>query len=400
MSVVKVTPIEEFKSIFLELLLNHTDQVTKVSTTSVLNGFAYGIAKLGQKTTKEIALVESKIFPDTAFGQYLDKVSENYGISGRFSATGSSTYVRVVGSQGTTYTPNVHTFISNSGVIFDVEEAFTIPLIGFGYVKIRSQTQGSSSNVDPLSINKVTPIPSGHTYCINEYYAIGGSDNESDELFRKRIKDGPNILARGTIAQLEQVFMKININVFKVFYHGIDADGKFVLAIMTQNGIDLNSGELQELLTKGNQYFSLSELSPQGTSYSGIRLINIDWFPIDISARVVLDNSLNPDDIRKQIQINLNKYIDYRFFTKTRVQWVDLYNIVNNTTGVKYVLDNFFTPNVDFDIPRNSCIRMRGFLLLNTDGTIIQNLSSSLNPIYYPRTADFSFQKTVFSTLT
>lgn len=396
---IKPTTIEELKGVFIELLLNHTDNVTKVAPLSTLNGIAYGTAKLGQKTLKDLALVETHLFPDLAYGKYLDKVADDRGVAPRFKSSGSSTYVRVVGEPGTTYTPGVHEFTGNHGIKFDVETSFSIPADGFGYIKVRSQTGGEKSNVDPLSIVRVSPVPTGHSYCVNEFKATGGREEESDEDFRKRIKEGANILARGTISMLEQVFNKINNNVLRCYFGGINKSGQVVISILTQNGIDLTTSELNTLLLKGKDFFGLTELKPDCVNGYGIHLKNITWFPVDISARVRLEQNVNPDDVRKEIQIRLNKYFDYRYFNKEKVEWDDLLEIVKRTPGVRYVLDNHFYPGEDIPIPKNTLPRVRGFLLLNADGSVIANTNGTLNPIFYPSQPDFSYQKTVFKSI-
>jgi uncharacterized phage protein gp47/JayE len=218
----KLSTVEELKGIFIELMLNHTDKVTKVAPGSVLNGIAYGIAKLGQKTIKDIALIESHIFPDQAYGQYLNNIAKNYGVANRFGSSESSTYLRVVADPGTQYISGTHTFSGNHGIVFDLEENVTVGDDGFAYVKVRSQTTGETTNVDALTINKIIPLLSGHKYVINENRATGGRDTEDDDTFRNRIKEGANILARGTIAMIEQAFMLINSNVMKVYYNGIN----------------------------------------------------------------------------------------------------------------------------------------------------------------------------------
>lgn len=399
MALVKPVTVEELKEIWIELLLNHTNNVTKVAPLGTLNGIAYGTAKLGQRILKDVAIIETHLFPDLAYGVYLDKVADYFGISPRFGAGESSTYVRVVGDPGTLYQSGIHVFKGNHGINFDITENFVIPDDGFGYVKVRSQSTGESTNVDALSLYKVTPIPTGHKYCVNEYSAFGGRDNESDEDFRKRIKEGSNVLARGTIAMLEQVFNKINNNVLKCYYNGFNKSGQIVISILTQNGIDLTNSEINELLLKGKDFFSLTELKPNGINGYGILLKNVTWFPVDVSSRLTLENNVNPDDVRKEIQIRLNKYFDYRFFNKKRVEWDDLLQIVKSTPGVKYVFDSFFTPSEDLTIPKNTIPRMRGFLMLNQDGSLITNSSNTLNPVFYPAVADFSYQNTVFSTI-
>ena len=73
---VKLTTVEELKQIFVENLLNSTDKVTKISEGSVLNGVAYGVAKIAQKIIKDVALIEAHQYPDTATGKYLDLLAE------------------------------------------------------------------------------------------------------------------------------------------------------------------------------------------------------------------------------------------------------------------------------------------------------------------------------------
>lgn len=398
--ITKITPIEELKQMFVETLLNKTDKVTKISETSVLNGVAYGVAKIGQKIIKDIAVVESHLFPDTAFGNYLDSIAQLRGVSPRRGASESSVYVRVFGIPGTQYIAGTHTFTGNSGVVFDIETTFTIPAFGYTYAKLRSQSQGLSTNVDPLTISKVSPIPTGHTYCINEYAAVGGQDIENDSLFRERIKREINGLARHTLSYLEHVFSKINTNVLRVFQYGFTADNKVLLGIATCNGIDLNPSEFNDLLVKGEQYFSLCELRPYGVNNIGIELRNINWHPIDISFRCDIDSSFDTETVRKNIQVNLNKELDYRYWTfDKKVEWDNLLDIVKKTKGVKYVADNSFYPNVDTSISKYTLPRIRGFQMLDLQGAILANFSGTLNPIYYPSNIDFLYQADVLSTI-
>lgn len=393
--------IEEYKGIFLDLLLNHTDKVTKVSPDSVLNGISYGVAKLAQKTTKDVALIEARKFPDTAFDQYLDQCALDAGVAPRFGASGSSTYIRVVGDPGTQYIAGTHSFSGNNGMVFNLAENVTISLDGFSYALVNSQATGENSNVDPLTITKVTPVPNGHLYCINENKATGGRDIEDDESLRKRIREGANILARGTISMLTQACITINPNVLRVYYRGRDiVSGKLILEILTQNGSSLSNLDISNLTSKLESVLNLNELRAYNiTGESNLLIRNITWQPIDISARVIIENGVNSDDVRKECQINLNKYFDYRYFNKTSVQWTDLYQIIKQTPGIAYISDTNFSPNSDFEIDRDKQPRIRGMLLLDINGGILSNSSNTLNPIYYPNIADFSYQKTLFNTL-
>lgn len=398
--ITKITSIEELTQLYIQFFLNTTDKVTKVSEESVLAGTAKGTAKLAQKALKEIAIVESHLFPDSAFGDSLDSISEDRGIAARFGASQSSVYVRVVGVPGTSYFAGIHIVSTNTGVSFDIEEDLILGEFGFGYIKCRSQNVGKNQNVEALSIMKISPTPSGHKYLVNEYRAVGGRDVEQDDVLKLRIKEGPNVLAEGTVSKIEQVFMKINNNVLRVIYQGLNNESQIVLAIVTQNGINLTVNELDNLLDKGTQYFSLTDLRPYGNSSYGIYLKNIEWQPIDISFRIDFLASYNPDDIRKEIQIKISKYLDFRFWKSgDQVEWDNLLEIVKSVKGVKYAPDTFFIPGSDIKVDKNKLPRLRGFLMYNLEGDIISNLAGSLNPVYYPNSQEVNYQQTVLMSI-
>lgn len=396
----KVHTIEELKEMFVETMLNKTDKISKVSDASVNSAIAFGNAKIGQKVMKDIAVLESHIFPEYAFGEYLDDIAKMKGVTGRFGAKQSSTYIRLVGEPNTRYVPNLNIFTSTAGVRFDLEKEAIIPEFGYTYAKIRSKTTGSSTNVDALTINQVSSPPNGHKYCINEYSAQYGSDNESDDEFRNRIKDGVNIMSRGTISMLEQSFMKINENVLKVYHNGFDNFGKTILSILTVNGIDLDKAELNDILIRSEKFFNLTEMRPYGMNGSNIILTNIEWHPIDISMRVQIEDNYSSDDVRREIQLRINKYLDYRYWNLgQKVEWDNLLSIVKSVKGVRYVNDANFYPRNDLNIDIRKLPRIRGFQMMELDGKIIKDLRNNLNPFFYPNEADFSYQSTVLKTI-
>lgn len=392
---------EENKQLFVEILLSKTSKINKISDNSVLNGIAYGNAKVAGKAEKDIVLAVSKLFADSAYGSQLDQVAINNGVPTRFSASQSSTYVRVVGDVGTQYIAGTHTFTSVDGIEFDLEESTTLGINQFDYLKVRSVDSGLKTNVKPATINKVTPAPAGHRFVVNEYKATGGRDAEDDVLFRQRIKDGPNVLSKNTISMLEQVFMKINSNVLQIRYQGVNSIGQLKIAIITQNGIGLNTSELNELLVRGEEFFGLSEIRPFGKKSYGIELVNIGVQTIDISFRCELLPSYAVDDVRINIQTRISKYLDFRTFRSgiDRVEWDNLLEIVKNTPGVKYVPDTYFYPLIDIPTDPNKIVRLRGFLMLNLQGVVMNTIQGTLNPVYYPQVADFSYQQTVLRTI-
>lgn len=398
--ITKITTVEELKQIFTEILLNKTDAVTKITDGSAVNGIAFGNAKTAQKVMKDVAVLESLLFADAAYGSGLDNVARLSGTPQRFGAGQSSTYERVEATPGTVYTPLVQTFKSTTGVVFDVCETYTVGPFGYGYVKIRSQITGSATNVDALTINTIVNPPVGHNYCVNEYAATYGTDVEIDPPMRKRCMDGPDILSRGTISMLEQVFMKINSNILKLYYSGLDTNSRIVLSVLTQNGIDLNPSEINDILSRGQKFFSLTEMRPLSFNGYPISLQPAKFQPIDISMRVDLDANYNPDKVRIDMQTRMNKYLDYRYWRVGQsVNWTNLLEIAQFTDGINYVSDSYFYPNNDVSIDVYHLPRIRGFQMLDLNGNLIKDLQGILNPVFYPNDIDFIYQATVLASI-
>lgn len=379
--------ITNLKNLFIEMFLDKTAKVSNVADGSVVNATAFGVAKVAQKAMKDIAIKEAQIFPDTATGVYLDKAAALYGVSPRKGALGSSTYIRVSANPGTVYDTSV-TFVNKNGIRFQVDEALTVGESGYGYVKVRSINAGYSTNVPPNSITNVSPQPQGHIECTNEYYAIGGRDSEDDETFRIRIKNNLNILSKNTIEYWTQTLSNIDDRVLKVMSAGLDEKGIYNLYVVSQNGIFFTEEELDTLLESAQGYFGISELNIEG-KVVGIGIKNIDWFYVGsergLDFRVQLQPDYDVSTVRQNIQVNLTKYLDFRFWTPGKiVEWDDLLDIVKKIDGVKYVPDEYFFPYYDQQVPANQLPRIRGFVMRDQDGNILYDSDSNLSPLFYP----------------
>lgn len=395
--ITQIIPTQELKQIFLEVLLNKTDKITDIGEDSVLNGIAFGCAKLAQKCLVNQSIIEGHIFPDTAYGVYLDSLAAIRGVAPRFGASGSSTYVRLNGDENTYYDKDVVVLRATNGVEFELEESVRLDINGFAYAKVRSLSVGSNTNVDPLTINKITPVPRGHYSVTNEYRANGGADEESDALFRQRIKDSVNQLSRNTMSYLEQVFMKINPKVLRLHKGGISSDGKFNLIVVAVNGQDFSQAEFDELLSLSEEYLSLGDLLTESSDFS-LALQNVDWLPVDIDFRVNIDPAYDVDTVRKEIQIQMNKLFDYRYWKYgDKVEWEDLMYVVRNVAGVRYVPDTHFYPNADINVPRYRLPRVRQFVMRDLDGNVIEDNQGVLSDVYYPNEIEENYTASVLS---
>lgn len=397
--ITRINTTQELKQMFLEILLNKTDKINDVSAESVLNGIAFGCAKLAQKCLVNQSVVEGHIFPDTSYGVYLDNLAAVRGVAPRFGACGSSTYIRLIADEGTYYDKNAVTFTSTNGITFLMEENVVIDVNGYAYTKVHSQSVGAVTNVDPLTINRINNGPNGHYSVTNEYRAMGGRDQEPDSLFRQRIKDSINALSRTTLAYLEQVFMSINPNVLRLYKGGIDEFGRINLYVVNVSGADFTQLEFDEIISRSNEYLSLIELL-NNVGDDTLVLNNINWLPVDIEFRVDIDPAYNPAIVRKQIQIQMCKLFDYRYWNYgDKVEWENLLYAAKSVEGVRYVPDIHFSPRADINVPKFRLPRIRKFIMRDLDGNIIQDNSGVMSDVYYPNEIDYAYQSSVLSNI-
>ena len=236
-------------------------------------------------------------------------------------------------------------------------------------------------------------MPVGHLAVTNEYIATGGLDAESDEVFRQRIKNNLNILSIGTLEYFNQLFQNQDARVLRTFNLGTNDEGKRILSIVTQNGENLTSGELDALLQSTKEFFPITDLNRFGDTID-IELMNVIWFGVNydgvsrttgIDFRVQIDDNADADMVRRTIQINISKYLDFRFWRPNQIiEWDQLLRIVQDTPGVRYVPDMQFNPRVDEVVPINQLPRVQNFVMRDLAGNIIFDSGGVLSPVFYP----------------
>ena len=381
-----IQPIADLKSLYLETFLNHTSKVSKISDLSVLNAHAFAIAKIIQKDTKDVAIIESQIFPELSSGVYLDNAAKLTGVGSRLSASGSSTYVLVNADPGTVYIPGVSLFVSNQGVTFNMSEVVIIGNNGYDYIPIRSSSIGANTNVGALSIISIVNPPTGHINCVNEYTAIGGRDEENDQDFKSRISKFSQFAAIGTY---ERVLTNLQIlfnDVLSIRRSGSTEDSKSLLTVISCTGKNYSEDELRNFENIISDYLSISDVNDQA-GVLGIKFQNVQWQPVGgvngMDFRVEINNNYSEIDVRKAIQFNLTKFLNFKLWNNPKVEWDDLLSIVKNTKGVKYVPDEYFNPNSDSVLERHKLPRVLKFIMRDMKGNILFNSNNSILPIYY-----------------
>lgn len=382
----KISPISDIKSLIVETKLNNTDKISKITDLSVINATSFAEAKLLQKDLKETAIIESQMFPELSSGTYLDNAAKLVGGSSRYGAVGSSTEIYVVAAQDTVYLPGETIFNSTQGVQFECTELVTVDVNGYAYVPVRSTTTGVSTNVDALTINNVSPKPTGHLSCTNEYMATGGRDAESDEDFKTRLASFANFAATGNLLNIQQNLQLIDNRILFVINQGYNDNGQVVLSLVTNNGMSYLADELLDFESKLSNFVSINDINIQGQNI-GIKLANTTWYEVGgasgVDFRIDIYSGYVESDVRRSIQVGLTKYLNFNYWTGTKVEWDNLLQIVKSSTGVKYIPDEYFLPKVDEAVPFGQLPRIKKFIMRDMDGNILYNNNNVILPVYY-----------------
>jgi hypothetical protein len=198
---------------------------------------------------------------------------------------------------------------------------------------------------------------------------------------------------------MEQVFMKINDRVLRLHKGGVTADGKMNLIVVSVNGQDFSQAEFDEILSRSEEFLPLDELLRENTDFA-LNLQNVDWLPVDVEFRVDIDPAYDQAIVRRNIAIQMNKLFDYRFWKYgDKVEWENLLYAAKNVEGVRYVPDTHFYPSTDINVPRYRLPRIRGFILRDLNGDIIEDNGGLMSDVYYPNTIAEGYAASVLSNI-
>ena len=384
--ITKILTVSSIKKLIGEIFFNKQDKITTLSSDSGVSALFYSIAKLFQKATADIALVETQRLPQFASGTQLDEAAILYGTPSRLPSSGSSTWVELRAEPGTTYVAVTNRFKGADGIVFELAEDFTVGDLGYGYVNVRSVEIGVKTNVKSNTLIYCLPEPIGHKTVVNKNAATGGRDEENDVSFRKRIQSHNNKISKGTISALTENARSFNSDILKIINYGIDLDGELKLCVVLQNGQELSQSELDELLDNMEPYFSLTDINKFGDS-NGVKFVNPVWFEVNgtigVDFRVQLFDNFDIATVRNDMLVAINDYLNFNTWDYTKkIEWDSIFELIKNVDGVRYVPDKQFNPNKDESVPYNTLPRLKKFIMRDLNGDIILE-SDTLVPIYY-----------------
>jgi hypothetical protein len=167
---------------------------------------------------------------------------------------------------------------------------------------------------------------------------------------------------------------------------GYTEDGKILISLITVNGKSYSDNELLSFQDQLKSFLALSDVDDIAGEI-GITLQNIEWHGVGgatgVDFRIDIASGYSEATVRKNIQIQLTKYFDFRFWKNTKIEWDDMLQIVKNVRGVKYVPDEYFVPNADATVATYKLPRIIKFIMRDLNGNVLYNNSSNILPIYY-----------------
>lgn len=389
----KPTTENDRRSLLSEIFFSLQSKITKISEGSGISGLLASIARLGGKVEKDLAVYMARLYPTFASGVHLDDSAEVFGISPRSTGSKATVYLKIFAQQNTQYLASTHQFKSSSGNSYELLENHTVGASGVLFVLVRSVLQGSVGNSDPLTINQVTPVPVGHLLVTNEVAATGGQDLENDLSLRARILGVSNMLSKNTPSYLEQIMMKFQPLVSKVYSNGLTSSGLIDLKILTWSGQPLTELELSDLSEAIGPYLSLRDSNHFQSITHSVQLTNVEFFPIDIELRVQLSYGSNIEIVRRQMQSNISKILSPDQLSPGRtIQWEDLYLACKSVSGVNLIPVEYFSYQSDYLLDRPRFPKLRGFILRDLSGVLLTSINSETNRLYRSQ-LDIDFQQ-------
>lgn len=140
-----------------------------------------------QNIQAEMELLIEAVFPQTAWGEFLEFLADELGTGmTRRAATKSTVVLTLSGDAGVTV-PKGSLFATTGGINFETLEACEIGTDGKVTVKAEAETAGVEGNVKAGTITKIPVSIYGVSSVTNEADAYNGYDAETDEELRDRL---------------------------------------------------------------------------------------------------------------------------------------------------------------------------------------------------------------------
>lgn len=253
------------------------------------------------------------IFPETAYGEFLDSHARTRGITRR-AATAATGKINITGAVSTII-PSGSLFSTESindepSVDYETIESATIPEDGTVTVGIRCTKTGTIGNVQAGTITVVASKITGLTAISNAEELSGGTEEEDDESLQERILEYDKSQGdsyTGSIADYKR-WAKSVPGVGDATVVPAEDDTGIVTIIIT----DLNGEPATENLCTSVYNYIMGPDSPESRLApvnAIIKVIPPETAYLEISGIVELDAGASLDSVKSEFKRDISRYL-------------------------------------------------------------------------------------------
>jgi uncharacterized phage protein gp47/JayE len=352
---------EQIESDIVSEMAVNQNEITVFEPKTAIRGLISAFAGVVRELWDDLYSTRRKLFLNTSSGSDLQVLGEERDV-----------VIKQAAAAGV-----LLTFTGSSGTLIPKDTAIPNPSTGISYLTKNDITLGQKnpdlnvsgiSNLQDLSIadtvwaecetpgsigncgvNTITgkPAIAGVNSVTNLSPAQGGTDIESDSIYRERIRNYISILNLGTESFYEAVCKVIEPRVLRVRvkkdYSGYDA---IKIILVNESGSAFGKEDLN---------FIASEVSLRHRAYTKVTCTNIGYTMISVKERVKLKSGFTLDQVYTATADALAGYFNWKSWEFGKPISIDnVFQVCDNVQGVEDVELNTFL--INGGTPRNASV--------------------------------------------
>ena len=341
---------EELEARIVAEMVAEQDEVTVFEPKTAIRGFITAVAGTVRELWNDLYRMQRKLFLNTASGTDLDELGAERGITRR-GATSAGVLLTFTGKAGASVAEETSVINPSTGLEYltqdtlvlgsknpdlaveiddgtgDKYSLFTSPGLA-DTVWAVCKSPGTMGNTQVNTITKLKNSITAVTSVNNLTPARGGSDAESDSLFRERIRNQISLLNFGTEAFYETLCKSINSRVLRVRAKKDQSRYDSIkLIIVTADGVPLT---LDEKITLSG------EIKKKQRAFTNVILEDLRYTFVTVKERVRLKPGYTMKDIIVRTADALAGYFDFRTWEFGKSISLDnVFNVCYNVEGIE-----------------------------------------------------------------
>ncbi len=317
-----MTTKEEIQTSINSRLKTLPTQIEGGTIQDIVGSVSYELANI---IDTRVEVVLDNAFVATADEEHLEMKGKELGIE-RKDASFAHVVAKITNAAPNALIQTNIRALTNSGLVFKVIEEKAADESGNAYVTMECLTQGTVGNIAKGELNRFqeTYINFEDAKITNENMGFDGFDKESVEAYRKRIleylkDDACNSNIADYIAWAKSVIGVERVVVQDAFKAGAGHVNVYISAVNNQNVSD-------DLISKVKKTLEAEQIIN-----AIVNVFPLEYFKINISADLTIENGTNTEAIKKEFLEKLNIYLSESAHT---VSYLYISNLLFETKGV------------------------------------------------------------------